>query len=127
MRRFITLLLLLCLPMYGLAMQGSLSPAYGGQSLAHSVAHDEHILHHHHADDGSVHYDASDESLAHAQDHSCAQPVDLHLPALRFPPEEQLYALVSFTAAPVPEPFLDGPRKPPRHAPGHAAGGMTHA
>lgn len=108
--------------MYGLAMQGSLSPASGVPSLAH----EEHILHHH-EDDGSVHYDTSDESLAHAQDHSCAQPVGLHLLSLSFPPEEQAYALASFIAAPVPEPFLDGPRKPPRHAPGHAAGGMTHA
>lgn len=128
MRRIITLLLLLCLPLYGFSMQGGLSQAYGGQSLAHAVAHDENILHHHHEDDDSVHYDTSDQSLAHAQDHhSCAQPADLLLPSLFVPPEQLLSSVAVPAAEALTEPFLDGPRKPPRHAPGHAAGGMTHA
>jgi len=128
LRRFITILLLLSLPLYGFAMRGGLPQAYGAGALAHAVAHDENILHHHHEDDGSVHYDASEKSLAHAQDHhSCAQPADLLLPALIVPPEQLLSSVVVPAAQSLPEPFLDGPRKPPRHAPGHAAGGMTHA
>ncbi|MCC2955929.1 hypothetical protein LK542_09920 [Massilia sp. IC2-477] len=118
---------MLCLPLYGFAMQGGLPQAYGTQTVAHAVAHDENILHHHHEDD-SVHYDASEKSLAHTQDHhSCAQALDLLLPSCIVPPEQLLSSLVASSAGTIPEPFLDGPRKPPRHAPGHAAGGMTHA
>lgn len=128
MRRIITLLLLLCLPLYGFAMPGGLSQAYGAGSLAHAVAHDENILHHHHEDDGSVHYDASEQSLAHAQDHhSCAQPIGVVVPSLIVPPEQLLSSVLIPPAAALTEPFLDGPRKPPRPAPGHAAGGITHA
>jgi hypothetical protein len=128
LRRIITILLLLCLPMYGFAMQGSLPQAYGAGSLAHAVAHDENILHHHHEDDGSVHYDASEKSLAHAQDHhSCAQAIDLLIPLAIVPPEQLLSGVIVPAAEALTEPFLDGPRKPPRHAPGHAAGGMPHA
>lgn len=128
MRRIIHILLLLCLPMYGFAMQGGLAQSYGAGSLAHAVAHDENILHHHHEDDGSVHYDASEQSLAHAQDHhSCAQPIDLLIPILVVPPEQLLSSEVVPAAETLTDPFLDGPRKPPRHAPGLAAGGMTHA
>ncbi|MFN3791522.1 hypothetical protein [Massilia sp.] len=128
MRRFISILLLLCLPLYGFAMQGGLPQAYGAGSLAHAVAHEENILHHHHEDDGSVHYDASEQSLAHAQDHhSCAQPADLVVPAPILPPEQLLSSVLVPAAVALTETFLDGPRKPPRHAPGHAAGGMTHA
>jgi hypothetical protein len=127
MRRFVYLLLLLCLPLYGFAMQGGLPQAHGGASLAHQVAHEEGIHHHHHEHDGSIHYDDSDESLAHVQEHSCAQPITFSVPSLTVPAERQAIAAAPFSARPVPDPFLDGPRKPPRFAPGHAAGGMAHA
>ena len=126
MRRIIYILLLLCLPLYGFAMQGGLPQAYGADSIVHELEHDEGVYHHH-EDDGSVHYDESDESLAHAQEHSCAQPIGFSVPSLTVPPEQQVSGLAPFTAHAVPEPFLDGPRKPPRLAPGHAAGGMPHA
>lgn len=114
--------------MYGFAMQGGLPQAYGAGSLAHAVAHDENILHHHHEDDGSVHYDASEQSLAHALDHhSCAQPIGLLVPMPIVPPDQLRSGIVVPAAQTVTELFLDGPRKPPRHAPGHVAGGMTHA
>lgn len=126
MRRIITIFLLLCLPMYGFAMHGGLSPANGLPSLAHAVEHDEGISHHH-EEDGSVHYDASDESLDHAQEHSCSpQAASISVPTLSFAPGQRLSERAALTTLAVPEPFLDGPRKPPRHAPGHAAGGSLH-
>lgn len=126
MRRFFYLLLLLCLPLYGFAMQGSLPQAYGGQPLAHELVHEEGVHHHHHEEDGSVHYDESDESFAHLHEHSCAQPISFGLRSLTVPPERQVSVPALFTASAVPEPFLDGPRKPPRHALGLAAGGTPH-
>ncbi|UVW27121.1 hypothetical protein [Massilia sp. H6] len=110
MRRIFYLLLLLCLPLHGFAMQGG---------LAHAQA-----LPHHHHDGGPAHYDGSDESLEHMQEHSCSpHPAGLSLPSPIIPPEQQVSKLAPFVARAVPEPFLDGPRKPPRLAPGHAAGG----
>ena len=127
MRRIIYILLLLCLPVYGFAMQGGLPHAYGLGSLAHEVEHDEGIQHHH-EDDGSIHYDESDESFDHAQDHSSSQqPAGASLPTPAVVPEQLVSSLTVFMARAAPEPFLDGPRKPPRPSPGHAAGGSLHA
>ncbi|MEW6762466.1 MAG: hypothetical protein AB1437_16725 [Pseudomonadota bacterium] len=128
MRRIISIFLLLCLPLYGFAMQGALPQGFGVQPLAHELEHEEGIQHHHHEEDGSIHYDESEESLVHAQEHSSsAQPFSFHVPSLTLPLERQRLVAAGFTARAVPEPFVDGPRKPPRFAPGHAAGGMTHA
>lgn len=127
MRRFIYILLLLCVPLYGFAMQGGLPQAYGSESLAHEIVHEEGIHHHHHEEDGSVHYDESDESFDHVHEHSCAQPISCSVPSLTVPPEQQVPEPMPFIAQAAPEPFLDGPRKPPRLALGHAAGGMPHA
>jgi hypothetical protein len=123
-RRIISIFLLLCLPLCGFAMQGALPQAYGSQTLAHELEHKEGIQHHHHEEDGSIHYDESEESRVHGLEHSSsAQPFGFHVPTLTLPLERQRPACASFIARAVPEPFLDGPRKPPRLAPGHAAGG----
>ncbi len=127
MRRLVYLLLLFCLPLYGFALQGGQPHAYGAESFTHEVEH-EQGLQHHHEDDGSIHYDESDKSLAHAQDHSSsAQPFGFHVPSLTAPAERQVSVLAPFIVHAPPDPFLDGPRKPPRPAPGLAAGGLPHA
>jgi len=127
LRRIVHILLLFCLPLYGFAMQSGAQHAYGAATLAHVFEHEEGIQHHH-DDDGSIHYDDSEESREHAQDHSsCSQPATCSFPRPTAPPE-QLSSDVTIDAdQPAPEPFLDGPRKPPRHALGNAAGGLKHA
>lgn len=126
-RRIVHILLLFCLPLYGFAMQGSLPPVAGAAPLAHALAHDEGI-HHHHEEDGSVHYDESDASLDHAQEHSSScQPAGCGFPRLTIAPERAASATGAYLVQAVPEPFLDGPHRPPAFAPGHAAGGALHA
>ncbi|MEW6371152.1 MAG: hypothetical protein AB1584_09460 [Pseudomonadota bacterium] len=128
MRRIVHILLLLCLPLYGFAMQGSLPPAGDAVSFVHELEHDEGVPHHHHEEDGSVHYDESDESLDHAQEHSSPlQPVGFGLPRLVLPPEQPVSELGPYVARSVPEPFLEGPHRPPSSSLGHAAGGLLHA
>ena len=127
LRRILYILLLLCLPLHGFAMQGGLPHADAMSSLMHELEHAEGVYHHHHDGDGSVHYNQSDESVEHVQDHSCSpHPAGFSLPALIVPPEQQVSKLAPFVADAVPEPFLDGPRKPPRLALGQAAGGQPH-
>jgi hypothetical protein len=126
-RRIIQLFLLLCLPLYGFAMQGSLPPVAGAATLVHEIEHEKGI-HHHHEDDGSVHYDESDESLDHAQEHSSpSQPVGFDLPRLAFPSEHPAVERGPYIAQAVPEPFLDGPHRPPAFSLGRLAGGTLHA
>jgi len=128
LRRIVYILLLLCLPMYGFAMQGSLPPVADAVSLIHELEHDEGIHHHHHEDDGSIHYDESDASLDHAHEHSSpSQPVGFGLPHLVLPPEQPVSELGPYVAQAVPEPFLDGPHRPPASSLGHTAGGSLHA
>jgi hypothetical protein len=128
LRRILHILLLLCLPMYGFAMQGSMPSVASPASLVHEVEHDQGISHHHHADDGTIHYDDSDASRDHAQDHtSSPQPAGFGLPPLPVAPEQLVSKLVSHVTQWIPEPFLDGPSKPPSPAPGQAAGGTLHA
>ncbi|MFC0253628.1 hypothetical protein [Massilia consociata] len=126
MRRIVHILLLLCLPLYGFAMQGGAQHAYGVATLAHLLEHEEGVQHHH-DDDGSVHYDDSEASRDHAQDHSsCAQPATCSFQPRTVPPEQLVTRVPVHPEQPAPEPYLDGRRKPPRHALGHAAGGLPH-
>ena len=128
LRRILHILLLLCLPLYGFAMQGGVPSNGNPVSLVHELEHDQGISHHHHADDGTIHYDDSDASRDHAQDHtSPSQPAGVGLPPLPVAPEQLVSKLVSHVTQWVPEPFLDGPSRPPSPAPGQAAGGPLHA
>ena len=128
LRRIVHLLLLLCLPLYGFAMQGGLPPVAEAVSLVHMLEHDRDIHHHHHEDDGTVHYDESDESLDHAHEHcSSSQPVGFGFPRLVLPALQPVSEPGPYIAQAVPEPFLDGPHRPPAFALGHAAGGTLHA
>lgn len=128
MRRIVHILLLFCLPLYGFAMQGSLPSVEDTVSLVHELEHDEGIHHHHHEEDGSIHYDESDESLDHVHEHSSSsQPVGLGLPHLILPAENPMSELGPYIAQTVPEPFLDGPHRPPAFSLGRPAGGSLHA
>lgn len=112
MRRLFCILLLMCLPLQSFAVQGS-SLLFGTDaSLEHEIAHDDHVPHHHDGD--SLHYDDSEESSEHVQDHSsCSQPADLSVPTLPVAPE-QLVSLVKLEFSRfIPDPDLDGPLRPP--------------
>ena len=116
MRRLICLLLLMCLPLQSFALHGVSLVRGGDAGLAHEIAHDEQVQHHH-EDDGSIHYDSSDESAQHIQDHSCSQQA-LYLPApqLARHPEQLISVTKPEFARFIPEPFLDGPLRPPSPA-----------
>ena len=79
---------------------------------------------HHHDGHGSVHYDESDESVAHADEHSRVLQLSL-LNRVSTAFRVSLSALVDFPdpASDVPNPFLDDPKRPPAFAPGLATGG----
>lgn len=127
MRKLIYLLMLVCLPLHGFAMGGSVAPVAGAAALVHQFQHDDGVQHHH-EDDGSIHYDDSDESREHAQEHSSlSQPAGFGQPRLTLPSEPPASEAGAYVARAVPEPFLDGPHKPPASSPGQAAGGMQHA
>lgn len=126
-RRIFHILLLFCLPLYGFAMQGSFQPARDAAPLVHELEHDKGI-HHHHEGDGSIHYDESDESIDHAHEHSSSsQPVGFGFPRLVLPAEQPVSELGPYIAQTVPEPFLDGPHRPPALSLGRPAGGSLHA
>lgn len=112
MRRLFCIFLLMCLPLHGFAMQWGPLLAEGN-TIAHELAHDEHVQHHH-EDDGSIHYDDSDESADHLLDHpASAQPV--HILALLIPaaPEQLVSTVQRFAPSYVPYPYLDSPHRPP--------------
>lgn len=113
MRRLICILLLMCLPLQSFAVQGGSLLFESDSSLAHELAHDERVQHHH-EDDGSVHYDDSNESAQHIQDHSSSpQPAYLPIPKLPAAPEQLVSVAKTEFARFIPEPFLDGPLRPP--------------
>lgn len=114
MRRLLCYLLICFLPLHSFAMQvGTMTP---GQlaSIAHELDHANGVQHHHHADDGTVHYDNSDESAKHVSDHSAAhQPPGLPVPIMPAmfvaPSLPDFCDITQF----VPDPAPDGPLRPP--------------
>ena len=122
MRRLLCLLLLICLPLQSFASQiaGLRSLALAG--LAHEIERSAEL--HHHDVDGSTHYDESDKSVTHAEEHSTsAQFVLLRGADLRFNLSQDPLADYPDSVSFVPDPCLDDPQRPPSSAPGLAAGG----
>ncbi len=115
--------MLICLPLQSFASQIAGVWAPNAASLAHVADHPED-LHHHHENDGTIHYDESDESLQHAHEHSTPSP--LLLPSAGLVSLLQDVASVADYPEPasyIPDPCLDDPQRPPSFAPGLAAGG----
>lgn len=77
------------LPLHALALQGGWTSKGNAFDLAHEIAHQQAISHHH-EDDGSIHYDESTESAKHLAEHECCQQTatlpSVALPLLNFPP-----------------------------------------
>ena len=116
MRRLICILLLMCLPLQSFAFQGGSSASGPDMTFAHEILHDEQVQHHH-DDDGSVHYDNSEESAQHIQDHSCSQqPAGFWMPKRASPPEQLVSVAVLEFYRFIPDPYLDSPLRPPARA-----------
>lgn len=103
------------LPLHGFAMQIGLLPAGNRFDIAHEVEHLEATSHHHHGDDGSVHYDNSKESTAHFADHSASSPQLATMPSAAMPLLAIQPVTVKFykPAYYIPDPFLEDPQRPP--------------
>jgi hypothetical protein len=122
-RLLFCILLLICLPLQSFASQIAGVWAPNAASLAHVADHPED-LHHHHEDDGTIHYDESDESLQHAHEHSTPSQLLLLSPGLLpFTAHAACAADFPDPASHIPDPCLDEPQRPPAVAPGLAAGG----
>ncbi|QBE62362.1 hypothetical protein [Pseudoduganella lutea] len=112
MRHLLCILLMLCLPLQSFALQWEHVLA-GETTLAHEIEHDEHVPHHH-DDDGDVHYDNSDESAKHVQDHTCSpQPAAIPLASEAVLPTQLISIVRPDGPAPMPDPLLDCPQRPP--------------
>lgn len=97
---------------------------FAGDSLEHVLEHAQEIEHHHHDEDGSVHYDDSQESTEHTQEHAAVSAqclLDTKCVALE--PRRLQTKVVPTFALSVPNPDLEDPQRPPVFAPGIAAGG----
>jgi hypothetical protein len=111
------------MPLQSFAMQLGGGHALVENGLLHELEHD-HGIEHHHDEDGSVHYDDSDESKEHVQ-HHCASPCHFLLTGMTSPvvnPGGQGEAPRSAQSF-VPDPDLEDPERPPVFAPGTATGG----
>lgn len=112
MRHLLCLLLMLCLPLQSFALQWEHVLA-GETTLAHEIEHDEHVPHHH-DDDGAIHYGDSDESARHAQDHpGSPQPAAIPLTVQAGTAAELVSLVRPHGPAPMPDPLLGCPHRPP--------------
>lgn len=83
------------------------------EAAVHAASHGS--MSHHHEDDGSTHFDSSDESTQHMQADHCNGCVGA-LPGSAYLAGSPLHRVTAERARsdPPPEPFLEGPHRPPR-------------
>jgi len=122
-RRLFCLLLLICLPLQSFASHVSSMQPLGLAGMAsHEIDRSDEL--HHHDDGGAIHYDGSEQSVAHADDHSApVQFSALNRAAILFGLSPVSLADYPEPVSTIPEPCLDDPQRPPSFAPGLAAGG----
>jgi hypothetical protein len=103
----------MCLPLHSFAMQWGRMLSGEATSLSHEAAHDAQVQHHH-DDDGAVHYDDSDESAQHLQDHAVSPySAVLAMPQLATAPQPLISIVRPEFSAFIPDPALDSPLRPP--------------
>jgi hypothetical protein len=106
------------LPLQSFAMQWGRMLSGETTSLSHEAAHDAQVQHHH-DDDGSVHYDDSDESAQHLHDHAVsAHSAVLAGPQLAAAPLPLIGTVRPDFSAFIPDPALDSLLRPPAATPG---------
>ena len=83
------------------------------EDAIHSMSHGS--MSHHHEDDGSTHFDSSDESLQHMQADHCGGCAAA-LPSSPYLGASALHFVLREHGRydPPPDPFLEGPHRPPR-------------
>ncbi len=114
MRRWVSILLVLCMCWQSLAYAGLGVLVTEGKEMVHALLHFESTAHHHDGHDGEFHQDESPASTQHAMSDACLFAPGLLtetvLPVLSIrsaPPA------VAHAAAP-PLPFLRSPERPPQ-------------
>ncbi|WP_317924430.1 hypothetical protein [Cupriavidus sp. TA19] len=120
MSRFVVFLLVLILPLQALSVGRRLTHAHDHlpeHLLEHLLEHAQHIPHHH-EDDGAVHHDKGDESIAHQFDFDYGTSLSAMLSA-PIAPEASRHSQIEpdFLTAVFPHPFFRPPHPPPRIAP----------
>lgn len=96
-----------------LSVAGQVPLLAPGEALEHSALHWEQASHHHH-DDGTLKVDDSPESIVHiAADGVASAPPTWFDDGLR-PQAPGAAAPDAVEALWLPQPILDGPRRPPR-------------
>jgi hypothetical protein len=113
MRRIATLFAILFAMLWHTAAFARLGASAEAQlELEHAVMHWQDEAHHHH-DDGSFHVGESEESARHLMaDHVSVQALLQQSPSALLPLDDGPLGLRSARAG--PQPFLDGPLRPPR-------------
>jgi hypothetical protein len=81
--------------------------------IAHTALHWQEEGHHHH-EDGSYHLDDSSESVQHVLSDNVSATVALLVAAPQDPPHPGSAVPAGLHQAPVPDPSLEGPLRPPR-------------
>ncbi|MFH1814247.1 MAG: hypothetical protein ABIF28_08795 [Pseudomonadota bacterium] len=114
---FLPLLLALCLFWQSLAFAGIghsvAAPAGGDDHHGHAFLHLTEQAHHHHED--GIHFDDSSESVQHMQaDGLIGTAGPLPSPCNFLATTPPLDPLPAVAASRVPEPFLEGLKRPPR-------------
>jgi hypothetical protein len=101
------------LPLHGFAMQSGWFADDHAFDINHALEHSDGV-NHHHEDDGSIHYDDSDESVQHAFEHAASQP-PVVLPSVYFPAALQVADADMAVYAPrnIPDPIPERPQRPP--------------
>lgn len=101
------------LPLHSLALQAYGHLAGDCYDIAHEMAHLKGT-HHHHSDDGALHYDDSTASEQHLSDHSASQ-IALGLPTQIFaiPSYRPTTAVLTHVHQHISDPVLDPLQRPP--------------
>lgn len=120
MRKLLLLFLMLILPlqMIAAAERGITHATEGSQdaqvAMQHAIAHAEHIAHHHHSNDGSMHMDDSQASAQHLLDCEKACAMSFMLPTAHHLSFEALPQVVpTFLSEFIPERTTSPPLRPP--------------
>ena len=114
MRRWLSILIVLCMCWQSLAYAGLGVLVTEGKELAHAMLHFEGAAHHHDGHGGEFHQDDSAASTQHAMSDACLfAPVlltEIVLPVL----SNQAASPAIFRLTEPPPPFLGGPERPPK-------------
>jgi hypothetical protein len=103
------------IPLQALASQGTFALLGDSFDLVHELLHDE-VKIHHHDEDGTIHFNDSQESMKHHSEHAANAPLLGLLPVTGLP----VVTLTVLSRVPtpsvwyLPNPYLETPQRPPQ-------------